>query len=241
MSVLNGGSRFTIDHGTTIIVYRSTHSIWMAADSLATRIDNPGSVQGRFHTRKLEEFNDVVYAFYWNPRLSIDGEEVFDAYKVMQAALCTRKDFADSFVMFESLLTERLDLAVNAAAEKNAALMAGYTGVPYLGMVMATCVGGLPKIINACYRIVRKGKVLSTIRYSYSDQPVSLRLLGSASHIERFLRKNRMYLEGGEDMGKKLYRLIKLEAENSAAWVGLPCDVVQLYAGGSRWTQFQEK
>lgn len=220
----------TLINGTLIITLTSQDTIWIGADSRTSSLTDKGYTVNKNGMCKIYSTNGIIYAMAGHVRY-VDNS--FNFLEIMQAAINDEQDFSRSMEVFQQRAKVEIKSILRKFSRKSINTLIKTNKGSFLSVVAISFNNNEKKMTEMKFSIEANTRNNWNVIYKKTeDNGVgSLKFVGHATHVAKFVRDNNLYFGNGRNMPAKISELIRLESKATIT-VGMPVDVISIYNGG---------
>jgi hypothetical protein len=224
---------FQLTHGTAIVCFFKPDTVWIVADTKAYVNDDSS-----FKSRKILKTNNIFYCFTGLRDASIKNVEIYDAVKIMEHVIKTKKDFKKAGVAFNDSIIKRLNSFLSILIENNKIdMIEKFSTAPVLEFMMVSFIDGKLVYDIRTFMFSKQAPKRVLIGPPPNKDAGNVFLMGKFLNIYSYLSINGNYWGDFSKIKERLICLIKIEAEDryNSKYVGFPVDVLMVYKNGHKW------
>lgn len=225
---------YIIIGGTTTVTLLTKDSIWMAADSRETSVENKKIVGARLHL-KINVCNNIFFTVTGSWGTIRDDKKVvrFDAKKIIINTINKYKNFDSSFDNSRKTIAEELNALWKDMPDDLKEELKGNLNGKLVEVMMVCNDGGL------FYKAFDIGLVLNNGVYEFVSiaKPLfvnKIYMTGFSKEIHKVIDSPDFAFDI-ERIKETLIELIELEVKANPDKVGGTVDVVNIYKNGYKW------
>jgi hypothetical protein len=176
---------------------------------------------------KIRSTNNVVYAMAGHVRY-VDNS--FNFLDIMRNSINAEKDFDKAMELFQQKANDEIKSILKRFSKRSINTLIKTNNGSFLSVVAITYTNGERKMIEMKFSVDPDFKVISKVVPGIGVG--SLRFLGHAVSAAAYVKNNALFFGNGKNVPQKFVDLIKIEAANGSATVGMPADVISIYNNG---------
>jgi hypothetical protein len=239
LSCQQKNKRLGLDIGTSIIAIASADSVWIAADSKATDMNDKGELVHTGRACKLGEKNDVFFAFAGHTGYT-HKSIFFDAWTLAAYASGKTKDFEEAVRIFSDTVLKAEDAMLNSLYTRNEkkAIETILAKEALLEFCFVSFKNGERMLATGKVKVQPDGDKwkLDFERETPPDQnELTIIKLGFTERAAFYLYRNKAKVENSESLPALLRKGIELQAAEMPTMVDTPVNMLVIYNNGHNW------
>jgi|GEM_PF-3106062 len=218
-------------NGSLIIALVSNDTVWLGADSRTSALTNKGYTANKTAMCKIHNTNGVVYAMAGHVKY-IDNS--FNFLRIMDKSINRWNNFDSAMLFFRDKTIKEIPAILKKFSSSSIQTLINKNGGSFLSVLAVTFANGEKKMREMRFSIAGNGRQKWAVTVTEADvaDTGTLRFLGHASSALQHISDYPLYFGNGQSMPQKIENLIRIQAANGSATVGLPADVISIYNNG---------